>query len=307
MGQKKSMGSSLMMMLTAFIFGIAFVAQSDGMNYVGGFTFVGCRYLLAGMFLLPVIAIFRRKNQVLWKTMEPEARSRCSRNSLTGGICCGICLFLGTSLQQFGVAYTTVAKAGFITSLYIVMVPLAGLLFLHKRVERNVWMGVMLALAGMYLLCIKAGFSVETGDVLVLLCAVAFTFHILTIDHFAPEADGILMSCIQFFTTGILGCIAMFLLEEPRWDAILAARVSILFAGVVSGGIGYTMQVVAQKNLDPTIASLILSLESVFSLLAGWVLLGQKLSAKEMTGCVLVLAAILLVQIPWGRKKGDVG
>lgn len=303
MEQRKSMGSSMMMLLTAFIFGIAFVAQSDGMNYVGGFTFVGCRYLLAGAVLIPVIAIFRRKDRNRLRAMSSQDYVAYNRNSLVGGICCGFCLFVGTSLQQFGVAYTTVANAGFITSLYIVMVPLAGLIFLHKKVEKKIWIGVALALAGMYLLCIKEGFTVSKGDLLVLLCAAGFTLHILTIDYFAPKADGVLMSCIQFFTTGLLGCMAMFILEQPSWNGIFGAWISIVFAGVVSGGIGYTMQIVAQKNLDSAIASLIQSLESVFSLLAGWVLLGQKLSAKELSGCGLVLGAIILVQIPWGNQK----
>lgn len=294
----------MMMLLTAFIFGIAFVAQSDGMNYVGGFTFVGCRYLLAGTVLIPVIVFFREKDRKRLEAMNSQDYASYNKNSLVGGICCGFCLFAGTSFQQFGVAYTTVANAGFITSFYIVMVPLAGLIFLRRKVEKNVWLGVGLALVGMYLLCIKEGFAVSKGDLLVLMCAAGFTLHILTIDYFAPKADGVLMSCIQFYTTGILGCIAMFVLEEPSWSGIVRAWVSITFAGVVSGGIGYTMQIVAQKNLDPTIASLILSLESVFSLLAGWVLLGQKLSAKELSGCGLVLAAIILVQIPWGNSHG---
>jgi drug/metabolite transporter (DMT)-like permease len=289
--------SSLLLVLTALIWGVAFVAQSEGMNHVGGFTFIGCRYILGGAVLLPVICAIRRINRAEYDKLGPDGVKNLTKTGIIGGTCCGICLFVASSLQQFGIAYTTVGKAGFITALYMVIVPIFGI-FLHKKIGLNVWISVGLAVVGMYLLCITENFTIGKGDFLVLLCAVAFSFHILTIDHFSPMAEGVVISCTQFFVSGILGCIAMFLFETPTIEAILAAGLPIAYAGIMSSGVAYTLQIVAQKDMDPTIASLIMSLESVFSLLAGWVLLGQKLSAKELLGCVLVFAAILLVQIP---------
>jgi drug/metabolite transporter (DMT)-like permease len=299
MEQKKqnSPKSSLLLVLTAFIWGVAFVAQSEGMNHVGGYTFIGCRYILGGAVLLPVICAIRRLNQAEYDKLGADGVKKLTKTGITGGICCGICLFIASSLQQFGIAYTTVGKAGFITALYMVIVPILGI-FLHKKVGLNVWISVALAVVGMYLLCITEGFTIGKGDLLVSLCAIAFSFHILTIDHFSPMAEGVVISCTQFFVAGILGCIAMFIFEDPKIEDILAAGLPIAYAGIMSSGVAYTLQIVAQKDMDPTVASLIMSLESVFSLLAGWVLLGQKLSARELFGCVLVFAAILLVQIP---------
>lgn len=302
--KNNSHSSSALLVLTAFIWGVAFVAQSEGMNYVGGFTFIGVRYLLGGVVLLPVLALMRRFNWEQYAGMSRMERKRRTRTGILGGICCGMCLVTASSLQQFGIAGTTVGKAGFITALYIVLVPLFGI-FLHKKVGLNIWVSVALATVGMYLLCITEGFSVGRGDFLVFLCAIGFTFHIMVIDYFSPKADGVLISCVQFFTAGVVGSILMFVLENPSLEGILAAWLPIGYAGIMSSGVAYTLQIVAQKDLDPTIASLIMSLESVFSLLAGWVLLGQVLSAKELVGCVLVFAAIILAQLPgewFGRR-----
>lgn len=302
--KNNSRSSSALLVLTAFIWGVAFVAQSEGMNYVGGFTFIGVRYMLGGVVLLPVLALMRRINWEPYRRMSRMERKRRTRTGILGGICCGLCLVTASSLQQFGIAGTTVGKAGFITALYIVLVPLFGI-FLHKRVGLNIWVSVALATAGMYLLCITEGFSVGRGDFLVFLCAIGFTFHIMVIDYFSPKADGVLISCVQFFTAGVVGSILMLVLEKPSLEEILEAWLPIGYAGIMSSGVAYTLQIVAQKDLDPTIASLIMSLESVFSLLAGWVLLGQVLSAKELVGCVLVFAAIILAQLPgewFGRR-----
>lgn len=293
---KKALRSSVMLTLTALIWGVAFVAQSEGMNYVGGFTFNACRFLLGGIVLIPCI-FFLRKGSSGQKVLSREEEERRKRMGVTGGICCGMVLCVAASLQQFGVAYTTVGKAGFITALYIVIVPLFGL-FLKRAVGANIWVSVALATVGMYLLCITEGFSIGKGDVLVFLCAIAFSFHIMVIDYFSPKADGVVISCIQFFTAGVVSAVMMFLFERPTWEAVTAAWLPVSYAGVMSCGVAYTMQVVAQKDLEPTIASLLMSLESVFSLLAGWVILGQRLSARELFGCVLVFAAILLAQIP---------
>ena len=196
-------------------------------------------------------------------------------------------------------------KAGFITALYIILVPVLGL-FMKKRVQGKVWISVTLAVAGLYLLCITDGFSLGTGDLLVLLCALMFSVHILVIDYFSPKTDGVKMSCIQFFVCGILSGIAMLIFEEPSLGALLQAWMPILYAGVLSCGVAYTLQIVGQKDMDPTVASLILSLESVVSVLAGWVLLGQRLSLREISGCVLMFAAIILAQLPGKKPAGSV-
>ncbi len=287
------MGSNLLLALTAFIWGVAFVAQSVGMEYVRPFTFNACRFLIGGIVLIPCIVLFDKKN----KRKEPKNQ----KTAVVGGICCGSILFAASSFQQFGVASTTVGKAGFITALYIVIVPLLGI-FLRKRIPWSVWVSVVLATIGMYLLCMTEGLKVGKGDIYVFVCAICFSFHILVIDYFSPKTDGVVMSCVQFFTAGIISAIMMLIFENPKLSAVFAAWAPILYAGIMSCGVAYTLQVVAQKNTDPVLASLILSLESAFSLLAGWVILGQKLSPKELGGCGLVFCAIILAQIPVERK-----
>ncbi len=290
---RKTMGSNLLLALTAFIWGVAFVAQSVGMEYVRPFTFNACRFLIGGIVLIPCIVLFGKKN----KRKEPKNQ----KTAVVGGICCGSILFAASSFQQFGVASTTVGKAGFITALYIVIVPLLGI-FLRKRIPWSVWVSVVLATIGMYLLCMTEGLKVGKGDIYVFVCAICFSFHILVIDYFSPKTDGVVMSCVQFFTAGIISAIMMLIFENPKLSAVFAAWAPILYAGILSCGVAYTLQVVAQKNTDPVLASLILSLESAFSLLAGWVILGQKLSPKELGGCGLVFCAIILAQIPVERK-----
>ena len=282
--------SAALLVLTALIWGVAFVAQSVGSEHVGPFTFLSSRSLIAGVALLPLIA-FRRRSAPAPKT--PADR----RNLWIGGLLCGCALTVASAFQQIGIAETTVGKAGFITALYIVIVPLFGL-FLKKRVPLMVWLGVALAAVGMYLLCITEGFSISRGDFFVLLCAACYSVHILVIDYFSPRVDGGRMACIQFFTCGIVSGIVMLIAEKPTADVLLAAWLPILYAGLLSSGVGYTLQIIAQKNVPPTVASLLMSLESVFSVLAGWVLLGQALSLRELLGWVLVFAAILLAQLP---------
>lgn len=309
--RQTSLRSSAMLTLTALIWGVAFVAQSEGMNYVGGFTFNACRFIVGGMVLIPCIFFLRRVNGDQWAKLDRTEQAKRRKTGIIGGICCGVFICLGSTFQQFGIAQTTVGKAGFITSLYIIIVPILGL-FLRKKVGLNIWVSVGIAALGMYLLCITEGFAISRGDFLVFLCAIGFSLHILVIDYFSPKADGVVISCVQFFTAGIISGVLMFLFERPTWDAVMAAWAPVLYAGVMSCGVGYTLQVVAQKDVEPTIASLIMSLESVFSLLAGWVLLGQKMSPKELSGCVLVFGAIVLAQVPAemltallpGRKTG---
>ena len=298
---KKQAISAAELLLTAFIWGVAFVAQSVGMDYIGPFTFNCVRSIIGGLVLIPLVLILEKKNRkATVKTAEETKEYR--KNTIIGGILCGICLCVASSFQQFGIMYTTVGKAGFITALYIIIVPILGI-FLKKRVAPIVWVSSIIAVIGFYLLSISGQVSINKGDILVLICAVLFSVHILVIDYFSPKGEGVTISCIQFFTCGLLCGVCMFIFENPQIGDILAAYLPILYAGVMSCGVAYTLQIVGQKNMDPTVASLILSLESVFSALAGWLILGQGLSGKELTGCALVFVAVLLAQMPQKAKE----
>lgn len=290
---------SLLLFLTAVIWGTAFVAQSVGMDYIGPFTFNAVRNLIGGIVLIPCIALLKRINGGAEKS---AAEGTEKWTLLLGGISCGVLLFVASNLQQIGIQYTTVGKAGFITAMYIVLVPILGI-FLRKKAGIRVWIAVVVAVAGLHALCMTDGsFALQRGDILVLLCALAFSFHILVVDYFAPKVDGVKMSCIQFFVCALLSGVAMLLFEEPDMARILQAWAPILYAGVLSCGVAYTLQIVGQRGMNPTVASLIMCLESVVSVIAGWMLLGQSLSARELSGCVLMFAAIILVQLP-GQKS----
>lgn len=299
--KKLQVRNTILLFLTAFIWGTAFVAQSVGTGYVGPFTFNCARSLIGGVVLIPCIWLLDRIAPAEKKrTPEPKEKKRL----LTGGILCGILLCLASNFQQMGIAYTTVGKAGFITAFYIIIVPILGI-FLKKKCAPTVWIGVILALAGLYFLCITEEFSIGKGDALVFICALLFAIHILVIDHYTELVNGIKMSCIQFFVCGILSGILMFLFENPRISEIIAAWQPILYAGVLSCGVGYTLQIVGQKRINPTVASLILSLESVISVLAGFVVLKQHLSGREVAGCILMFAAIILAQLPQKKRKEE--
>ncbi|MEZ3462420.1 MAG: DMT family transporter [Lachnospiraceae bacterium] len=290
---------SMILFMAAAIWGFAFVAQSVGMDYVGPYTFVTARNVVALAVLLPWVAAARRQR-------KKGGKRRSGRRSLIyGGGCCGICLFAASALQQFGMKYTTVGKAGFITAMYIVLVPVFGI-FVKKKTGVKVWIAVAAALAGLYLLCMTKGdFQLQKGDAYILGCAAVFALHILVVDHFSPLVDGVELSCVQFAVNAVLGTILMMLLEQPRMADLLAAWLPIVYAGALSSGVGYTFQIIGQKGMNPTVASLILSLESVISVLAGWLLLHQALTARELAGCALVFAAIILVQLPgWHIRKG---
>ena len=294
----KEWKSSLMLLLTAAIWGVAFVAQSVGMDYIGPFTFNAIRSLVGGLVLIPCIWLLNRKKPAA----QEDTPAQSDRTLFIGGICCGVALAVASSLQQMGIQYTSVGKARFITALYIVIVPLLGLLF-KRRVSGLIWVAVVIAVGGMYLLCITEGFSVGKGDLLVMASAFCFSAHILIIDYFSPKADGVKMSCIQFLVCGLLCAVPMLIMERPSLPQILAAWMPLIYAGVFSCGVGYTLQIVGQRHIDPTIASLILSLESVISVLAGWVILGQKLTVRELIGCILVFCAIILAQLPQKEEK----
>lgn len=305
--------NSLLLLLTATIWGVAFVAQSVGMDYVGPFTFNMVRSLIGGIVLIPCIFLLGRLNSPAKHMQKENAKTGILNDGaskaderktlLKGGICCGILFSLATNIQQIGIQYTTVGRAGFITACYIVIVPILGMLFFHKKSRALIWGAVALALVGLYLLCMTDDFGIGKGDVLVLICSVLFSLHILAIDHFSPKVDGVKMSCIQFFVCAVLSAVPAFLTETIQISGLLAAWAPILYAGVLSCGVAYTLQIIGQKNMNPTVASLILSLESCISVLAGWVILGQKLTAREMLGCVLMFGAIVLAQLPEKRRE----
>ncbi|MGN8920306.1 DMT family transporter [Lachnospiraceae bacterium HCP28S3_F9] len=290
--------NAFMLILTAFIWGTAFVAQSVGMDYLGPFTFNGVRSLIGGVALIPCIWILQKLND----KSDPVTEERNRKDLLIGGISCGVLLFAASSLQQVGIQYTTAGKAGFITAFYIVFVPVLGI-FLGKKTGWKVWTAVILALAGLYFLCITKKFTIGKGDIFLFACALVFSLHILVIDYFSPKVEGVKMSCIQFLVCGIISLPFMFLLEIPKMGAIVDAAWPLLYAGVLSCGVAYTLQIIGQKNVNPAIASLILSLESCFSVLAGWVILGEKLSVRESIGCILMFAAIILAQLPDKKDK----
>ena len=289
------MKNNILLVLTALIWGCAFVAQSVGMDYVGPFTFNTARFLIGAIVLLPVIWFMDRQR----KTGAEKGAGQ--KTLIIGGICCGIALAVASTLQQWGILFTTVGKAGFITAMYIVIVPMLGI-FIGKKVRPLIIGCVAIAVVGFYFLCMTESLRLGLGDFLVLLCAIAFSIHILVIDHFSPKVDGVKMSAIQFLTAAIISAVPTLLWEQPVFTEILQAWQPVLYAGVMSCGVAYTLQIIAQKNADPTVASLLLSLESVFSVLAGWVLLGQELSLKELFGCVLIFCAIILAQLPEKKK-----
>ena len=290
--KKTDIKSPLLLFLAAFIWGVAFVAQSKAKDYsVEPFTFNAVRNVIGGLTLLPCI-FFLGKREPKEKKIEENPKIL-----LIGGILCGTVLCIASNLQQIGINYTTVGKAGFITAMYIVLVPILGI-FLKRRAGIKVWISVFLAVAGLYLLCMTEKLSLGKGDALVLLCALVFAIHILVIDHFSPKVDGVKLSCIQFLVCGILTAIPAIILEHPNLSSFSGAWGATLYAGVMSCGVAYTLQIVGQKNMNPTVASLILSLESCISVLAGWIILGQKLSTREIIGCVVMFGAIVLAQLP---------
>lgn len=300
----KQMKNHAMLLLAAFIWGCAFVAQSVGMEYVGPFTFNSVRCIIGSAVLLPVIFLMdeaKRRKGINGEELKKQRGD--TKTLITGGICCGVALAVASSLQQYGILFTTVGKAGFITAMYIVMVPILGV-FLGKRPRPLIISCVLLAVAGLYFLCMSGELRLGLGDLYVLLCAFVFSIHILVIDYFSPKTDGVRLSAIQFLTAGILCGVPMLVMERPDMGSILAAWMPVLYAGVMSCGVAYTFQILGQRDAEPTVASLLLSLESVFSVLAGWALLGQRLSARELFGCALMFAAIILAQLP-GKKAGE--
>lgn len=314
---KKSIRANLLLLLTAIIWGVAFVAQDLASDSLEPFIFNGLRMALAALALLPVVHFMDRRARRAGtadaqKTGTGVPFSKMTRRQqktlLIGSLCCGVMLTLGSAFQQTGINMgTSAGKAGFITALYIVLVPVLGL-FAGKRLRGIVWVAVAISAVGLYMLCMKPGsaegMSIEAGDIMLILCAFSFTGHILVIDHFSQKTDCIKMSCLQFAVTSVL-CLALSaIFEVTTFANIKSAMVPLLYAGIMSGAMGYTLQMVAQKDTNPTVASLLMSLESVFAVLAGWVILGDQLAVREYIGCAMMMCGIVLAQLP--SRKGAV-
>jgi len=277
---------SLMLLLAALIWGTAFVAQRVGMDFAGPLTFNGVRSLIGAAVLVPLFLLLKPKENVNY------------RKTALGGLLCGLLIFAATNLQQAGILYTEVGKAGFITTFYLILVPLFGL-FLRRRIGPLTWVAVVLSLAGLYFLCMTPGsFSLQKGDFLVLGCAFFFAVQIMVIDHFVQDVNGIMMNSIQFGVSGLLSLLAAFVFEKPQFSLLFREGwVPLLYTGVLSCGIAYSLQILGQKRLHPAVAAIMMSLESVFAVLGGWLILHQKLSGRELLGCGLMLCAVLLVQL----------
>ena len=308
---KHQVRQSCLLFLAAFIWGVAFVAQSNAMAYVEPFTFMAVRNYIGGCVLVIYLLILKgmgtparepAKEAYGRKTPKWMLKLGIDWYHLLGGMICGTFLCIAGNLQQIGIQYTSVGKTGFLTAVYIILVPILGI-FLKKKAGIRVWLGVAIALAGLYLLCVTEKFTIVPADFMLLGCALVFAMQILAVDFFIDRVDGVKLSCIQFFTCAVLSTIGMVIFEHPSIPAMLQAWLPILYAGVLSSGVAYTLQVVGQRDMNPTVASMILSLESVFSALAGWVLLKQVLSTKELLGCGLVFVAIILAQLPGKPQK----
>lgn len=292
--QENSYFHSFLLLVTATIWGVAFVAQTVGMDHVGPLTFVAARSIVAVIALVPVVLLFSRRGK---QGQKPQ--QRCDRHTFwTGGLLCGMLLFMGMITQQIGLVYTSVGKAGFITTTYVVLVPLLGI-FLGRRIGLRMWIAVLLALAGLYFLCVKQGeFSIGLGDSIVLLCAFFYTIQITCVDYYVQKIDSVQLNFMQMAVCAVLGTLVAIVFEDPVWSNLIAAAVPILYAGVCSSAMGFTFQTIAQEHVSPTIASLIMSLESCISAIAGWMILGQVLNHRELWGCILMFAAIILSQLP---------
>ena len=278
-----------LLLITAVIWGLGFVAQVLGMNYLSPFAFIGARFLLGAASLMPLVVFFYYRNWLLQSSL---------RTVLIGSLVLGVILFAAGSLQQVGIVYSNASNAGFITGLYMVLVPLIGLAFRH-RPGLNAWLGTVLALVGLFLLSVKADFSMGYGDTLLLIGAVGWALHILAIDHFASRAAPLLLALGQFIVCGVLAVGVSVVWETTTWDQLRAATNVLIYAGVITVGVAYTLQVIAQERADPTHAAIILSLEAVFGAIGGYLFLQEQLTSRELWGCTLMLAGMLVSQVSW--------
>lgn len=290
----RNLKGSLILILCAFIWGMAFSAQSSAAGRIGPFTYVCMRSVVTCIVLFAVYPFLRGKK-------DASAEKISMKRYLALGAVLGVILFGACTLQQAGIAYTTAAKSGFITALYIVMIPVIGL-FMGNRIGRQVWIGVVVSLIGMCLLCLKDDLTINIGDLITLGCAVVFSFHIIVIDKYAGGMNSVLLSAIQFGAMAICALPFVLTVETFVWSDVRACTISILYAGVCSGAIGYTLQMIGQKYCEPTLASLLMCLESVFAAIGGWILLGESLAAREIFGCLLMLSASIIAQLPDKRR-----
>ena len=298
---------NLLPLITALIWGSSFVAQSVGSETMRPFAFnaVRCVFTIAFLIPLSLISDSIKKKQAKKAGENSDVFKTNWKNLLIGGTLCGVALTLAINLQQFGIGDSGAGKAGFITALYVVLVPVFGLV-LKKHVPSRVWLSVVLAVAGLYLLCIKAGFTIEKSDILLLCCAVLFAVQILIVDHYIETVDGIKLSCMQFAVVGVLSGICMFAFEGlPTMEAVKASIVPLLYTGILSSGVAYTLQIIAQRNANPTVLSLILSLESVFATIFGAIILHEKMSGREYIGCILMFTAVIISQLPGKEEIRD--
>ena len=294
--------NSLLLMLCAFIWGTAFVAQSAGSG-MGAYSFLAGRSWMAVLVLAPTVAAF---DAIRRKQGQPDGKPKTTaerKKLLKAGLICGTFLFTASAAQQIGITLDpSTAKAGFLTAMYVVLVPVFSL-FLGRKGSAKLWISMVIAVLGLYLLCMKNGFGgIQSSDLILLLCAVLFSFQIMSVDHFAPQVDGVRLSFVQFFVVAVESTVAALLFEQTTMADFTANALPILYCGVLSSGVAYTLQILGQKDLNPAIASLIMCLESVFSALGGWLLLHQSLSLREVAGCALIFAAVVLAQLPIGQK-----
>lgn len=300
--KKRFLRQNIFPVLAALIWGTAFVAQSICADKVPPFAFNALRSFIAVILLLAVAKLFDENARKRGKEISAVNWKKLA----AGGSVCGICLAIAANLQQTGIVDTAAGKAGFLTALYVVLVPVLAL-FLKKRASFQVWIGVLIAAAGLYFLCIKRGesFSLRTSDILLLLCAFFFACQVLAVDYFISFVDGVKLSCAQFLVAGVISAVLSMCFETIDWSAVVHCIWPILYVGVFSSGVAYTLQILAQEGSDPTVVTVLLSLESVFSVLAGAVLLHDRLSGREYLGCVLMFIAVILAQIPLKRRANN--
>ncbi|MDY5934158.1 MAG: DMT family transporter [Oscillospiraceae bacterium] len=297
MAKKMRILGPIMLVSAAMIWGLSFVAQKQGMEYVEGFTFNGIRSLLGAIVLIPFILIRAVKNPM---KLSPAEKKQSRKDNFKGIMIVGLMLCIGSNLQQFAFNYIEPGRVGFITALYMLIVPLISFIVYKKKQPVTTWIGVILGVVGLYMICMggSASFSLGKGDILALLCSFAFALHIIVIDKFAAKIDCVVLSCGQFFVTGVISCILMFVFESPNIQSIMQAAVPILYAGIMSCGCAFTFQVIGQKYTEPTISSMLLCLESVFSVIFSFIILGERMASVEYIGCAVMFVAIIIAQLP---------
>ena len=297
--ENKRLRANMLLLLTATIWGFAFVAQRLGSQYVGAFTFNGIRFALGSLSLIPLIIYFDKRKKTDNSTYSNIGIN--TKKSILPGVIVGIVLYVAAALQQIGLIYTTAGKASFITGLYMVFVPIIGI-FLKHKIGKNSWVGVIIAAVGLYLLSINENFSIGYGDLLEVIGAIFWAVHILTIDYFSNKMESLKLSCIQFETCSVLSLITALIFEHITINGISQALIPILYGGLLSVGVAYTLQVVAQNNAKPSHAAIILSTESVFGAIGGALILGESMSTRGYVGCALILGGILVSQIKFSPK-----